>query len=100
MKLSPGSHRAHGASSCSTLKRVVPNETENVSTWYLAPLTLAVPSIGSYLMKLSKFAKVEPHGILGVPSIGSYLMKLITSQAVQLEYHPCSTLNRVVPNET
>src|SRR6266702_7499412 len=38
-------------------------------------IPLAVPSIGSYLMKHNRVAQLAPTEKLAVPSIGSYLMK-------------------------
>src|SRR6266702_737696 len=61
---------------------------------------LAVPSIGSYLMKPSHVEAVVIFLDLAVPSIGSYLMKLIGKQNIQVSIKSCSTLYRVVPNET
>src|SRR6266568_2942700 len=86
---------------CSTLYRVVPNETTLRLSHMADSTTLAVPSIGSYLMK---------HALRGCQSCGqascSTLNRVVPNETTRLILpgpvyrRPCSTLYRVVPNET
>src|SRR6266566_2854721 len=86
---------------CSTLYRVVPNETTLRLSYMADSTTLAVPSIGSYLMK---------HALRGCQSCGqascSTLNRVVPNETTRLilpgplYQRSCSTLYRVVPNET
>src|SRR5207302_1275520 len=51
-------------------------------------------------MKRRKYRKLSGGCLLAVPSIGSYLMKRILNGSSTSLHTPGSTLNLVVPNET
>jgi len=85
---------------CSTLYRVVPNETPAIPLCSGAANTLAVPSIGSYLMKRQN---VTASATIWKPC--STLYRVVPNETMdahcpQTLSRACSTLYRVVPNET
>src|SRR6266699_3295763 len=101
MKHNPYRCRHGKSQSCSTLNRVVPNETTRCLSYMADSTTLAVPSIGSCLMK---------HALRGCQSCGqascSTLNRVVPNETTRLilpgplYQRSCSTLYRVVPNET